>query len=239
MYLMKKLITFLSAASILLASSSAFSAADSNAAIKSKLLNLGLEASKIIDSPMPGLKEVTTNRGIFYTSADGQFFIAGRLFDINNGMKNLTENAMNELRINGVESFKDSMIVYPAKNEKYKITVFTDTTCGYCRKLHGQMSEYNDLGITVQYLAFPRGGLNSRSFYDIQSVWCADDQQKAMTASKNGESVKPANCSAPISAHYELGQAAGVNGTPAIVLDDGTMIPGYKPPSDLIQLLAQ
>ncbi|MBU2919220.1 MAG: thiol:disulfide interchange protein DsbC [Psychrosphaera sp.] len=236
---MKKLITFLSAASILLASSSAFSAADSNAAIKSKLLNLGLEASKIIDSPMPGLKEVTTNRGIFYTSADGQFFIAGRLFDINNGMKNLTENAMNELRINGVESFKDSMIVYPAKNEKYKITVFTDTTCGYCRKLHGQMSEYNDLGITVQYLAFPRGGLNSRSFYDIQSVWCADDQQKAMTASKNGESVKPANCSAPISAHYELGQAAGVNGTPAIVLDDGTMIPGYKPPSDLIQLLAQ
>ena len=238
MYLMKKLITFLSAASILLASSSAFSAADSNAAIKSKLLNLGLEASKIIDSPMPGLKEVTTNRGIFYTSADGQFFIAGRLFDINNGMKNLTENAMNELRINGVESFKDSMIVYPAKNEKYKITVFTDTTCGYCRKLHGQMSEYNDLGITVQYLAFPRGGLNSRSFYDIQSVWCADDQQKAMTASKNGESVKPANCSAPISAHYELGQAAGVNGTPAIVLDDGTMIPGYKPPSDLIQLLA-
>ena len=237
MYLMKKLITFLSAASILLASSSAFSAADSNAAIKSKLLNLGLEASKIIDSPMPGLKEVTTNRGIFYT--DGQFFIAGRLFDINNGMKNLTENAMNELRINGVESFKDSMIVYPAKNEKYKITVFTDTTCGYCRKLHGQMSEYNDLGITVQYLAFPRGGSNSRSFYDIQSVWCADDQQKAMTASKNGESVKPANCSAPISAHYELGQAAGVNGTPAIVLDDGTMIPGYKPPSDLIQLLAQ
>lgn len=238
---MKKLITILSAASILFASSSAFSAAqaDNDAAIKSKLLNLGLEASKITDTPMPGLKEVTTNRGIFYTSADGQFFIAGRLFDINDGMKNLTENAMNELRINGVESFKDSMIVYPAKNEKHKITVFTDTTCGYCRKLHGQMSEYNDLGITVQYLAFPRGGINSRSFYDIQSVWCADDQLKAMTASKSGDNVKPANCSAPIEAHYELGQAAGINVTPVIILDDGTMHPGYKSPSDLIKLLAQ
>lgn len=235
-----KIATFLSAASLLVISNFALATtADEDATIKLKLVSLGLQANSIKDSQMKGLKEVSTDRGIFYISADGQFFIAGRLFDLNNNMNNLTEVAMQELRLDGIASFKDSMIVYPAKNEKYKITVFTDTTCGYCRKLHGQMSEYNDLGITVQYLAFPRGGINSKSFYDIQSVWCAADQQKAMTESKTGGAVKSAQCSAPIEAQYNLGQAAGVNGTPAIVLDDGSMIPGYKPPSELVKILAQ
>ena len=241
MRIMKKIITLVSAMSILLASSATFSATqtDADAAVKQKLISIGLTASAIKDTPMKGLKEVTTNRGIFYVSADGKYFIAGRLFDLNNDMANLTDLAMNEFRLEGIASFKDSMIVYPAKDEKYKITVFTDTTCGYCRKLHAQMSEYNNLGITVQYLAFPRGGLNSRSFYDIQSVWCSDDQHKAMTEAKSGDSVKSTQCSAPIAAQYNLGQASGVNGTPAIVLADGTMIPGYKPPSDLVQILAQ
>ncbi len=240
MTMSSKLTTFLSAVSLLVVSNFALATtSDEEAAIKTKFVGLGLQATSIKDTPMKGLKEVSTDRGIFYVSADGQFFIAGRLFDLNNNMKNLTEVAMQELRLDGIASFKDSMIVYPAKNEKHRITVFTDTTCGYCRKLHGQMSEYNDLGITVQYLAFPRGGINSKSFYDIQSVWCAQDQQKAMTESKSGNNVKSAQCSAPIEAQYKLGQASGVNGTPAIVLDDGSMIPGYKPPSELLNILAQ
>lgn len=235
-----KLVTSVSAFFVLFASQLAFaSTTDNDEIIKTKLLSLGLQANSIKDTPMKGLKEVSTNRGVFYTSADGQFFIAGRLFDLNNNMNNLTEAAMNDLRLDGIEGFKDSMIVYPAKNEKHRITVFTDTTCGYCRKLHAQMDDYNKLGITVQYLAFPRGGINSRSFFDIQSVWCSDDQHQAMTQSKSGGEVKPTQCSAPIAAHYNLGQAAGVNGTPAIVLDDGSMIPGYKPPSDLIEILGQ
>lgn len=235
-----KVATLVSVFFVLCASQLAFaSTTDNDEKIKTKLLSLGLQASSIKDTPMQGLKEVSTNRGVFYTSADGQFFIAGRLFDLNNNMNNLTEAAMNNLRLNGIEEFKDSMIVYPAKDEKHRITVFTDTTCGYCRKLHAQMDDYNKLGITVQYLAFPRGGINSRSFFDIQSVWCSADQHQAMTQSKSGGEVKPTQCSAPIAAHYSLGQASGVNGTPAIVLDDGSMIPGYKPPSDLIEILAQ
>ena len=43
------------------------------------------------------------------------------------------------------------MIVYKAPKEQHVITVFTDITCGYCRKLHEQMADYNALGITVRY----------------------------------------------------------------------------------------
>ena len=51
------------------------------------------------------------------------------------------------------------MIVYKAPNEKHSITVFTDISCGYCRKLHRELNDLLDAGITVKYLAFPRGGL--------------------------------------------------------------------------------
>lgn len=234
-----KFIKTLSMATVLLAavtSSSSFASEDkANTAIKQKLSVLGLEAQQISDSKVAGLKEAITNRGVFYISNDGQYLVAGRMFDIDNGMTNLTDQTLAKLRLDGIEKYKDSMIVFPAENEKHKITVFTDTTCGYCKKLHGEMDDYNKLGITVQYLAFPRGGMYSHSYNNLQSVWCADDQKAAMTAFKSGSSVKSKACSTEVAQHYELGQAAGVTGTPAIILDDGSMIGGYKPPRALIK----
>ena len=214
-------------------------AADPDAKIKEKIKSIGLQATKITDSAVPGLKQVLTNRGVFYMSADSKIFIAGRMFDVDNNMTNLTEAALSDLRLEGMAKYEDSMIVYPAKDEKHTVTVFTDTTCGYCRKLHAQMEDYNKLGITVRYLAFPRGGMDSRSFDEISAVWCAKDQQDAMDKAKNGDSLEFARCNAPIAGHYNLGQAAGVSGTPAIMLEDGSMIPGYKPPAALAQLLEQ
>ena len=234
-----KFIKTLSMASILVAAmtSSAVSAEDSNKneAIKQKMFSIGLEVNEINDSEIPGLKEVISNRGIFYVSADAQYLVAGRMFDMDNGMTNLTDQSLAKLRLEGISKFKDSMIVFPAENEKHRITVFTDTTCGYCKKLHGEMADYNKLGITVQYLGFPRGGLQSTSYDNLQNVWCADDQHSAMTAFKSGSSVSSKACATKVAQHYELGQAAGVTGTPAIILDDGSLIGGYKPPRALIK----
>lgn len=206
-----------------------------DAAIKSKLIKIGLTVNDIQDSPIPGLKQVLTSRGVFYTSVDGQYFMAGRLFDVENGMQNLTDLALTDLRLEGVEKYKDSMIVFPAKEEKHVITVFTDTTCGYCKKMHAQMEEYNDLGITVQYLAFPRGGMASQGANQIQAVWCSADKQTAMTEAKTGQYVDAPNCNTKVAEHYNFGVSAGVTGTPAIILEDGQFIGGYKPPSALLQ----
>ena len=213
--------------------------ADGDAKIRAKLLSIGLQVTKVEDSAVPGIKQVLTNRGVFYMSADSKIFIAGRMFDVDNGMENLTESALSSLRLDGMDKYKDSMIVFPAKDEKHTVTVFTDTTCDYCRKLHAQIDDYNKLGITVRYLAFPRGGMNSRSFDEIQAVWCSADQQDAMTKAKAGDTLSAEKCNAPIAGHYNLGQAAGVTGTPAIMLEDGSMIPGYKPPVALMQVLEQ
>jgi thiol:disulfide interchange protein DsbC len=71
------------------------------------------------------------------------------------------------------------MIVYKAPQEKHVITVFTDITCGYCHKLHEQMSDYNALGITVRYLAFPRQGCKASRAGHEGDLVCERSQQSA------------------------------------------------------------
>lgn len=227
---------------------SAFAAPEAPAAtsgvhgvIKKNLVKLGLTASDIAKSPVDGLYQVITERGLFYFSDNGQFLVHGKVYDLANDIENITELALAKVRIDGMKEFEDSMIVFPAKDEKYKVTVFTDTSCGYCRKLHSQMQGYNDLGITVRYLAFPRSGIQGPTFKEMTSIWCAVDQKAAMTNAKNGERNEPEQskmCDAPIAGQYSMGSKVGVSGTPAIMLDDGTMIPGYQDPSQLMGVLS-
>ena len=198
---------------------------------------LNLQINSIADSPVPGLKQVFTDRGLFYVSDDGEFFIQGRIYNIKDGVKDETEDALKSVRIAGVDRFKDSAIEFTAKDEKYVINVFTDTTCGYCRKLHNEMDELNDLGITVRYLAWPRAGINSQVYNDTVSIWCSKDPQKAITDAKAGKDVADAKCQNDVAAQYKFGQQIGVNGTPNIVMPDGSVIPGYQPAKALAQAL--
>lgn len=206
--------------------------------LKQKLSDkLSVEVHSLHQSPIPGLYEALTDRGVLYISRDGSKLFHGSLYDLDNDMKNLTEAAMAGPRIEMMKPLEDHMLVYKAKNEKHVVTVFTDISCGYCRKLHKQMDEYNDLGITIRYLAFPRRGVPSANADEMEAVWCAADPLKAMTEAKAGKSVQHKQCDAKIAEQYNLGQSFGINGTPAIILEDGSMIPGYQQPKDLLRAL--
>ncbi len=208
------------------------------AAIREKLTTmLGLDVETFADSPVPGLVQVSTDRGLFYISENGAFLLQARVFNIDENMRNETEVALSSLRLQGIKEMADSAITFKAKNEKHVISVFTDITCGYCRKLHNEIGELNDNGITVQYLAFPRAGLNSANYEDMVSVWCAENPQKALTDAKAGEEVASASCKNKVAEQYKLGQKLGVNGTPNIILPDGSLVPGYQPADLLVQAL--
>ena len=115
-------------------------------AIVSKIKSMtGLEVQAINPTPLNELLEVLTNQGIFYTSKDGKYLFQGKLYDIEGQGKNLTEESLAKVRLAGIEKFQKEMIVYPAKEEKHVVTIFTDITCGYCRQLHQQMDKYNCL----------------------------------------------------------------------------------------------
>ena len=92
-----------------------------------------------------------------------------------------------------IETVPESeMLVFSPKDPKYTITVFTDIDCGYCRKLHSQIAEYNRLGIRVRYLFFPRSGPDTESWHKAEAVWCSSNRNDALTRAKNGENLQDA-----------------------------------------------
>jgi len=68
-------------------------------------------------------------------------------------------------------------------------------------------------------------------------AWCSNDRNDAITRLKRGESIPKRTCSNPVERQYELGQLVGVQGTPAIVFEDGTLQPGYVPAASLAEML--
>ncbi|MGB1296796.1 MAG: bifunctional protein-disulfide isomerase/oxidoreductase DsbC [Psychrobium sp.] len=200
-------------------------------------VTLGMRIDSVKETPIAGLYEVMTERGIFYATKDAKYLVRGNMFDASNGFEDLTEASMGKMRLAKMASFEPSMIVYKAKNEKHRVTVFTDVDCGYCRKMHREIQQYNDLGITVRYMAFPRGGEGYPAWSAMQSLWCSDDQHKAMDELKAGTGIATNLCDNKVPQHYQLGVEFGVNATPSIILDNGSLLVGYRPPQDLLNIL--
>ena len=207
--------------------------------IEEKIRTLAPNAKTIAvsETPIDGILQVQINSDIVYVTADGEYLLQGQIMDIDT-RTNITDQAKSGIRVGLLAELKaDEQITYSPENPKYDLLVFTDIDCGYCRKLHNQMSEYNEEGIAIHYLAFPRAGVGSASYDKFVSVWCSDDQQSALTLAKNGSDPEPQKCPNPIADQYELGRELGVSGTPALVTVDGTLIPGYVPPAQLRQRL--
>lgn len=190
-------------------------------------------------TPIAGIFQVEIGPQVMYMTGDGRYLIDGAIVDLET-RENLAETAQNKARLRAIEAVgEDEMIVFETPNAEHEITVFTDIDCGYCRKLHQNIDAYAEEGISVRYLFYPRTGVGSPSYKKAVAVWCADDQQKAMTAAKNGQPVESESCTNPVERHMELGELMGIRGTPAIVLDNGQMVPGFVEPKRLAQVLEQ
>ena len=211
--------------------------ADPRQTIVNKLGDLKLEDVRL--SPVSGVYEVNSGANISYITADAKYAILGDLLEIDTNV-NVSENRRRAIRARMIEAVPDSeMLVFaPKETPKYTITVFTDIDCGYCRRLHSQIAEYNKLGIRVRYMFFPRSGPDTESWHKAESVWCASNRNDALTRAKNGQAVKSPKCPTDIvKRDYELGEKLQVTGTPAIFLASGEMLPGYAPPGELLHYL--
>ena len=207
--------------------------------VEERIRSLAPQATSIAisETPIEGLLMVQVGGDVVYATADGKYLVQGRVIDMET-QEDLTEGAKAEVR-RGLLAAADtkSQITFAPPEPVYDLTVFTDIDCGYCRKLHAQVDEYNENGIAIRYMAFPRAGIGSRSYEKAVSVWCSEDQQAAMTQAKLGAEPDPRQCDNPIAEQYEIGMELGVTGTPALLTADGTLIPGYVPPAQLRERL--
>ncbi len=196
-----------------------------------------LPIDSVFPAEIPGFYGVElTNSTVLYGSADGRFFYyGGDLYETGSGLVNWTEirRSGKRKRLMDAVPVGDLVVFSPTGPARTYVNIFTDVDCGYCRKLHQEMADYNALGIEVRYLAYPRAGLGTPTAAKIISAWCADDRNAAMTALKAGQPIPMVECENPVANQYELGRQVGVGGTPAIVTADGRLLPGYLPPAAL------
>ena len=201
----------------------------------------GVSIERLSHSPIPGLYEAITDDGllgVLYVSRDGRYVLSGKLVDTKT-REDLTERvlAKRRLAILAKES-EGQMIIYEgAGDTRYTVTTFTDIDCPYCRKMHGEIEEYNRLGIRVRYLFYPRAGIPSFSYDKAVSVWCARDQHAEMTLAKTGTVPESRECENPVENQMVLAERVGLTGTPFTVTESGRAIAGYRSPSDMLRTL--
>jgi len=197
------------------------------------------EPTSVKKSVVPGVFEVLYDLRQYYITADGRYLIPDGIIDLEKDGEKLAKTNLNKAIASSVEAVgDDNMVTFgDKKKSKYTVTVFTDIDCGYCRKLHSEIDDYNDEGIRIRYLFYPRAGVASPSYTKAVSVWCANNRNQAMTKAKKGGNVREKKCDNPVKSHMLLGERIGLQGTPAIVLADGEVLPGYVPAKQLAAYL--
>lgn len=211
--------------------------ADARATEAIRALNPRVTVDRVGAAPIPGFREAVVAGQVVYVSDDGKYLFlpgsGGALFDVA-AKKNLSEGALASMRQELLRQIPaKERIVFAPPNPKYTVSVFTDVECGYCRKLHSEIAEYNRQGIAIEYLAFPRMGVGSEDFKKMVSVWCSTDRKAALTAAKSDGRLPAKDCNNTVRMQYDIGQRAGLTGTPMILTADGTQLGGYVPPAQL------
>ncbi|MFK7854375.1 MAG: DsbC family protein [Granulosicoccus sp.] len=194
----------------------------------------GISVTSLTETPLPGLYELITDGQIYYLDESAEYLIDGSLIQLRDRV-NLTDARLGGIHMSLIKEMgEENMLIYePEQPSTRSITVFTDISCGYCRRLHAELDTLLDEGVRVRYLLFPRAGLGSQAHKDLESVWCAENPQEAMTNAKAGGKIDPKTCANPIELHVALAEQVGLRGTPLIYTDSGEKIPGYREASAL------
>ncbi|SFS07275.1 thiol:disulfide interchange protein DsbC [Dyella sp. OK004] len=244
--MLKKWLLALCASALAFQAFAADVAAPSSAENTVRQAVLGLAKVKIESikpAPLPGFYQVIASGQLVYVSADGKYMMTGNLIDLAS-KKDISDSGWAEFRKAELAKVPqaDRIVFAPAK-PLHTVTVFTDVNCGYCRALHEHVADFNKAGIALEYIAWPREGVNTTAgnptptYSEMVSVWCAADRKAAFTAAKSGKKPKETTCTNPVKDEFDLGVRLGVTGTPTIVADDGSVLGGYMTPEQLLKAL--
>lgn len=204
----------------------------------------GLKIEAISPSPIPGLYEIVSGGDVAYVTADGVYMVQGTLFNVPE-RRNLSEKTLGVERAKAMKNLDPStLVIYPAKGkEMHVITVFTDPSCPYCHKLHSDLAQLNDMGITVRYALYARSGTGTLTSRQLSEVLCANDKKAALERFFANSHLNATGAECKQAAGLErINKAAnqvGLKGTPHIVSDSGYSASGYMSAPELLRTLQQ
>ncbi|HEX6363069.1 MAG TPA: DsbC family protein [Albitalea sp.] len=189
---------------------------------------------EVAKTPIPGLYELRFGTEVLYTDEQGNHLIEGQMIDTKT-RANLTEARISKLTAIdfGALPLKDA-IVWKQGTGARKIAVFADPNCTYCKKFERELTNVKD--VTVYTFLYPILGGDSPE--KSRNIWCAKDNAKAwrewMIDGTLPARVMGKCDTAALARNTELARKHRVNGTPALVFEDGRRVPGALP-SDQIE----
>ena len=192
---------------------------------------------EITATPLTGIYELrlSTNE-IYYSDATGNYLIQGNLIDTKS-KRNLTEER--EAKLNAIDfntlPLKDA-ITFVRGNGKRKLAVFEDPNCGYCKRFERDLAKIDN--VTVYLFLLPV--LGPGSVEKSRNVWCAKDPATAWThLMARDQAPTAAQCNtAAIERNLEFGHKYKITGTPTLIAQDGTRVPGAINSTQIEKLLA-
>ena len=181
--------------------------------------------------------EILIGEQIFYLTSDLNYLLAGNIIDLGSGI-NLTQQKIENFRLSALKTLdKKDTIIYQPKKIDHIITVFTDVSCPYCKKLHNEIPDLLNNNIEVRYVLFPRNGIDDDAYVDMASLWCSEDKKDLLETAFEGDFIKEEKCENPLAKNLELAYSLRVNGTPMIFTESGKVIPGYVPYKQILNTL--
>ena len=188
---------------------------------------------EVTKTPIPGVYELRVGTELVYSDERGEHIIQGALIDTKTGV-NLTEARIDKLTAIDFASLplKDA-IVYKQGTGARKLVVFADPNCGYCKKFERELLQVKDVTVYTFLYSILGGDSPEKS----RNIWCAKDSTAVWREWMVNGTVPPramAQCDAgALQRNMAMGKKYRVNGTPALVFEDGKRVPGALPPAQI------
>ena len=196
-------------------------------------------------APVRGLYEVTIERegrsGLAYMDYGKKHIIAGQVFDIASRQAiGAPEPAKRAERLDPTTLKTEHSLVMGNPKGKKKLFVFTDPECPFCAKAHAELKKLAalepDLAIYIKLYPLkmhPKAYDKARVILGAGSLELLEKSfaGQALPAPREKDSKKPVDDT------IRFAEAAGINSTPTLVLQDGRVLPGYKDAKAMQELL--
>jgi thiol:disulfide interchange protein DsbC len=195
---------------------------------------------EVSKTPVPGVWEVRVGTDLFYSDAEGRYLIEGGSIIDTRDKTNLTQQRIAKLTAIKFDELplKDAMVVKQGKGTR-RLAVFGDPNCGYCRRLERDLVALKD--VTIYSFVYPVLGPDSE--VKSRAIWCSKDAMATWRAWMIDGVVPPRIMGAcnmeAIERTVAFGRKHRINGTPALVFEDGQRVSGAMSGADLEKRLVE
>jgi len=205
----------------------------------------GGSIDEVSKTPIAGLFEVRVGTEIYYVDETGNYILFpgqgsdGHIIDMRT-KTDLTEARINKLTAIDVAAlpFKDAIVIKQGTGAR-RLVVFEDPNCGYCKQLERDLVALKD--VTIYTFLMPILGPDSVT--KSRDIWCAKDNGAAWRTWMLNSTLPQRSMGkcdvAALDRNTELGRKYRIQGTPAVIFDDGTRAPGAIPLEKIEARIAQ